>query len=285
MRDLLRWLFGLSEKNTQTSSEIARERLRLVLIQDRVELAPDMMQQMKQEILEVVSRYMVVEEDFVEFEVRRLEDLVMLVSNIREDGEVIGSIPDGEMLFHTDGSYEEHPYRYTFLYAIEVPRQGGDTLFANMHTAYDTLPETLKSRLRDLDAEHGFYTGPDVTSEMKEALRISDYAGRAVHPVFTRHEETSRPSLYISRMLTRRIVGLESEDSLLPFLFDHSERPEGIYRHVWTPGDLVMWDNRCTNHARDDFEPGERRLLRRTTCQGVKPERAVLHGQALLQEA
>lgn len=82
MRELLRWLFGLSEKDTQTSSEIARQRLRLVLIQDRIELAPDMMQQMKQEILEVVSRYMVVDDDFIEFEVRRLEELVMLVSNI-----------------------------------------------------------------------------------------------------------------------------------------------------------------------------------------------------------
>ena len=82
MRELLRWLFGLSENDRQTSSEIARQRLRLVLIQDRIELAPDMMQQMKQEILEVVSRYMVVEDDFIEFEVRRLEELVMLVSNI-----------------------------------------------------------------------------------------------------------------------------------------------------------------------------------------------------------
>ena len=82
MRELLRWLFGLSEKDIQTSSEIARQRLRLVLIQDRIELAPDMMQQMKQEILEVVSRYMVVDDDFIEFEVRRLEELVMLVSNI-----------------------------------------------------------------------------------------------------------------------------------------------------------------------------------------------------------
>lgn len=82
MRELFRWLFGLSGKNTQSSSEIARQRLRLALIQDRIELAPDMMQQMKQEILEVVSRYLVVEDDFIEFEVRRIEKLVLLVSNI-----------------------------------------------------------------------------------------------------------------------------------------------------------------------------------------------------------
>ncbi len=82
MRELLRWLFGLSGKNRQSSSEIARQRLRLVLIQDRIELSPEKMEQMKQEILEVVSRYMVVEDDFIEFEVRRLEELIMLVSNI-----------------------------------------------------------------------------------------------------------------------------------------------------------------------------------------------------------
>ena len=82
MRELLQWLLGFAYKESQTSSEIARQRLRLVLIQDRVELSPDVMQQMKQDILEVVSRYMVVDEDFIEFEVRRLEELIMLVSNI-----------------------------------------------------------------------------------------------------------------------------------------------------------------------------------------------------------
>ena len=82
MRELLQWLLGLAYKDRQSSSEIAKQRVRLVLIQDRVELAPDVMQQMKEEILEVVSRYMVVEDDFIEFEVRRLEELIMLVSNI-----------------------------------------------------------------------------------------------------------------------------------------------------------------------------------------------------------
>lgn len=82
MRELLRWLFGRPGQNRKTSSEIARQRLRLVLIQDRVELAPDKMEQMKQEILAVVSRYMVVDDDFIEFEVRRLDELIMLVSNL-----------------------------------------------------------------------------------------------------------------------------------------------------------------------------------------------------------
>ena len=82
MRELLRWLLGLADKSNESSSEVARQRMRLVLIQDRIDLSPDKMDQMKQEIWEVVSRYMVVDDDFLEFEVRRLDELVMLVSHI-----------------------------------------------------------------------------------------------------------------------------------------------------------------------------------------------------------
>ena len=103
---------------------------------------------------------------------QQLHKSVMLVTNIREDGKVIGSLLDGEMHFHTDGAYERDPYRYTMLYAMEVPREGGDTLFANMYRAYETLPEDLKERLAGAQAEQGFYTGVEVSDEMKQALRI-----------------------------------------------------------------------------------------------------------------
>ena len=82
MRELLRWLLGLAEKGSESSSDVARQRMRLVLIQDRIDLSPDKMEQMKREIWEVVSRYMVVDDDFREFEVRRLDELIMFVSNI-----------------------------------------------------------------------------------------------------------------------------------------------------------------------------------------------------------
>ena len=82
MRELLRWLLGLADKGSESSSDVARRRMRLVLIQDRIDLSPDKMDQMKQEIWEVVSRYMVVDDEFLEFEVRRLDELVMLVSHI-----------------------------------------------------------------------------------------------------------------------------------------------------------------------------------------------------------
>lgn len=207
---------------------------------------------------------------------RRAHQSVMLVSNIREDGVPIGSLPDGEMMFHSDGSYDEHPYRYTMLYALEVPSSGGNTLFANLYKAYDTLPDGLRRRLATARAEHGYYAGRHVTEAIKATLAIGPSSDSWVHPVFTAHEETGRPVLYVSRLLTRSIVGLpEAEsDALLDRLLDHAERRDLIYEHVWTPGDFVIWDNRCVNHARTDFSAGERRLLRRTTVQGVRPEPA-----------
>ena len=209
---------------------------------------------------------------------KQLHKSVMLVTNIREDGKVIGSLPDGEMHFHTDGAYETDPYRYTLLYAIEVPKTGGNTLFANMYTAYDTLDDDLKRRLAGVDAEHGFYTGVDVSDDMKSALGLGDYQSTARHPVFCAHEETGRTALYVNRLLTQCIADAADRESreILSRLFDHSERSEFVYEHIWTAGDFVMWDNRCTNHARTDFSAGERRLLRRTTVQGVAPAAAVI---------
>ena len=193
---------------------------------------------------------------------------IMLISNIREDGKPIGSLPDGEMMFHSDGAYAKRPFRYTLLYALEIPSRGGNTMFANMYRAYDTLPDDLKRKLAGCHAEHRYYAGT-VRKERPEA----SLTGVRTHPLFVAHEETGRTALYASRLMTARIPELSpgESDAVLTRLFDHAERPEFIYEHVWTPGDFLMWDNRCTNHARTDFSEGERRLLRRTTVLGNDP--------------
>jgi taurine dioxygenase len=208
---------------------------------------------------------------------RRSHESIMLISNIRENGEPIGSLPDGDMMFHSDGQYDEHPYRYTMLYALEVPSSGGNTLFANLYKAYETLPADLKERLRNVEAQHGYYAGRHVTPEILKTLRIERVADNWVHPVFTSHEETSRTVLYVSRLLTQALRGLSEDegDDILDQLLDHVEKPELVYEHVWLPGDFVIWDNRCLNHARTDFSAGETRLLRRTTVQGVRPDAAI----------
>ena len=189
---------------------------------------------------------------------------VMLVTNIRKDGKVIGSLPDGEMHFHSDGAHRDVPYRATTLFGIKIPSQGGDTLFANLAAAYEALPEATRSRLDGLMARHR-YNYNAVSRDAFDESR-SDLS-EATHSLIRVHPDTGRRSLYLSRLMTRYIVDMDraESDALLDELFDHAEKPEFVYAHKWTPGDLVMWDNRTVNHARTDFSPGEPRLLRRYT--------------------
>ena len=197
---------------------------------------------------------------------------VMLVSNIRENGRPIGSLPDGEMHFHSDMCFIEIPAKGTFLYAIEIPRQGGDTLFLNMYRAYETLPEATKARLVGLRALNSFSHGYSGATVRGTNTRNPEDR-HAIHPVVRTHPETGRQALYVNRLMTWEIEGMDDAESndLLDELFDHIEQETFIYRHKWRVGDLVLWDNRCTLHARTDFSSAERRLLRRVVIQGDKP--------------
>ncbi|MDB5650746.1 MAG: hypothetical protein JWL62_2266 [Hyphomicrobiales bacterium] len=195
---------------------------------------------------------------------------VMWISNIRENGKLVGALPDGEMNFHTDQSHQETPCSGTMLHALEVPSVGGNTLFANCYTAYETLPDDIKAKPEGKLATHG-YDYDNASTQRGTVLR--EGVPHATHPVVRTHPETGRKSLYVNRLMTLRIEGMdpaESED-LLNDLFDHSERPEFVYEHVWKPHDLLLWDNRCTLHARTDFSAAERRLMRRVTILGERP--------------
>ncbi len=199
------------------------------------------------------------------------DDSVMFVTNIRENGQPIGTLPDGEMMFHSDGAYDADPYKFTMLYAIELPSHGGDTLFADMYRAFDTLPQHLKEKLHGRNAVHGYYAGSVV-----KGVNHGAYSGEVDHPIFIRHPDTGRTAIFASRLMTVAIEGLPQSESntLLEELFAHMEAPENVYRHKWTLNDFVIWDNRCTIHARTDFPHVERRLLRRTVVQGIRPQMA-----------
>ena len=193
---------------------------------------------------------------------------VMLISNIRQDGKPIGALPDGEMQFHTDQCHQAVPAKATLLYAIEIPSHGGNTLFANAYAAYATLPDDIKARIEGRRALNAY----DKDSTQRTA-RYDNAASSCRHPVVRTHPATGRKALYVNRLMTREIEGLSraESDALLEKLFDHQEQQQFVYEHVWRPGDLLMWDNRCTLHARTDFPAGERRLLRRVTILGEKP--------------
>jgi taurine dioxygenase len=196
-------------------------------------------------------------------------ELTMLVSNIRENGKLIGSLPDGEMHFHSDFCYLEKPAKGTFLFAIEVPSQGGDTLFLNMYKAYETLPPALKSRVEGRKAVNAYlYESP--TREINGAKLDLSIAPHFAQPMVRTHPDTRRKALYVNRLMTWTVEGMEQAEgnALLDQLLDHIEQDQFIYAHHWRVGDLVLWDNRCTLHARTDFSNKERRLLRRHVVSG-----------------
>ena len=195
---------------------------------------------------------------------------IMLISNIRENGEPIGALPDGEMMFHHDMIHREFPATGTFLYSVEIPSTGGNTLFASGYAAYETLDPEVRDRLEGRKAFHHYNYGSTMKGDDRGVEAFAEYS----HPVFRTHEETGRKAVYVNRLMTERVLDMEPEESrrLLNKLFDHAERREFVYEHVWRKGDLLLWDNRCSSHARTDFPSTERRLMLRTTLKGnVRP--------------
>ncbi len=194
---------------------------------------------------------------------------IMLISNVRENGEPIGALPDGDMMYHHDMLHNANPHKATVLYSVDVPSEGGNTLFANLYKAYETLPDEVRDPLEGHDAFHHYHFG---TTHRDGEEGIEAFA-ESEHPVFLTHNETGRRAVYVNRLMTRSIVGMDKGQSnqLLDRLFDHSENPEFVYAHQWQKGDLLVWDNRCSMHARTDFLTAERRLLWRTTVQDAPP--------------
>ena len=195
---------------------------------------------------------------------------ILYVSNIRVDGKLTGVLPDGEMYFHTDQCYLERPAMASMLYAIEIPSRGGNTLYANCFKAYETLPDDMKRRLKGKRALNA-YDYDNAPTLRADAL--PDGVKQFAHPIVRTHPATGRKSLYVNRLMTWSILDMAPDESraLLGYLFDHQERREFVYEHKWTPGDVILWDNRSCLHARTDFDPTERRRLRRVTVNGDVP--------------
>jgi len=198
----------------------------------------------------------------------RLLPGIMMISNIRENGEPIGALPDGEMMFHHDMIHAEVPSKGTLLYSVEIPSAGGNTLFASGYAAYDTLDPAIRARLEGKTALHHYNYGSTIRGDSRGVAAFAE----SKHPVFRTHDETGRKAVYVNRLMTVKIEGLPEDESerLLNAVWDHSERPEFVYEHVWNVGDLLLWDNRCSTHARTDFPSTERRLMLRTTLKGTE---------------
>ena len=221
---------------------------------------------------------------FGELQYHVLQDYAMaghpelfVISNIRKDGTAIGRAGAGQY-WHSDLSYVAEPSLGSIMYAIEIPPTGGDTMFANMYKAYDTLSEPMKRLLEGLKAEHDFaYTqATQIASKTYTRPASADQLAKVPpvqHLVIRTHPESKRKALYVNPGMTTRIVDLASDESraILDFLFAHSTKPQFVYRHQWQIGDVVFWDNRSSMHcAIDDYGERDRRLMVRTTIKDAR---------------
>lgn len=202
---------------------------------------------------------------------------ILVVSNIKENGAPIG-LGDAGHYWHSDLSYKDLPSLGSLLHAQELPAEGGDTLFADMHLAYDSLPAALKSAIEGKQAEHSYlakYEELRQRSPWRPALTAQqiEEVKPAVHPVVRTHPETGRKALFVSEHFTTRIIGLPEDESreLLAQLFAHSVLPAHVYRHQWREHDMVFWDNRSLMHLAAGTPDHLRRKLYRTTIEGDKP--------------
>jgi taurine dioxygenase len=194
-----------------------------------------------------------------------------IVSNVVENGEAIGSLGSGELVWHTDMSYLDDPPKASMLYAIEIPPAGGNTSFCSMYAAWETLPADVKQRCAGLRIKHdGTYNSGGYLREGVTATDDPRNSPGAVHPLVCRHPESTRQGLYLGRRRNAYLVGLALQDSeaLLDVLWAHVDDPALAWTQVWRKGDLVMWDNRCTMHKRDVFDGMSRRVMHRTQIKG-----------------
>jgi len=195
-----------------------------------------------------------------------------IISNVIENGLAIGGLGDGEAVWHTDSSFFDLPPTASILYSLEIPPAGGNTGFANMYLALDTMPAPLCAQVAGKTIKHDKrytaggqlrhgYTG-------QEDLRTSPGTN---HPIVRKHDETGHLALYLGRRPHAYVNGLplQESESLLDALWAHATQPEFTWHHEWRVGDIVIWDNRCVMHRRDAFDPQARRILHRTQCKGT----------------
>ena len=202
---------------------------------------------------------------------------VLVISNIKQDGKPIG-LGDAGAYWHSDLSYMPRPSLGSMLHAQELPAEGGDTLFANQHHAWDALPAALRDAVAGRRAEHWYLCKyaelqrrnpwrPDLTPAQIEAVPP------VAQPIVRTHPETGRRALFVSEHFTTRVLGVPEDESraLLAELFAHTTRDELVYRHRWQPGDMVFWDNRSLMHLAGGAPDHLRRRLNRTTIEGDEP--------------
>lgn len=208
---------------------------------------------------------------------------ILVVSNIRENGEAIGVLGSAEALWHTDMSYIEMPPKASLLYAIETPDHGGETSFLDMHHACERLDSDTLERISSMHIKH------DGSTNSAGYLRLGsvdsddprETAGH-IHPVVIDHPETGRKALYLGRRHRAWIadMALDQSEAELDRLWHQTLDNARIWTQHWMPGDLVIWDNRAVMHQRNPFDDQARRRMHRTQVRGESVPIGAKHSDA-----
>lgn len=201
------------------------------------------------------------------------------VSNVDESGNIVPPTDTAwqylnqSWRWHTDSSFREVPSKGSILHGIEITREGGSTLFANMYAAYEALSDEMKDRIEGLWVihahDHILRTAPELAGKIDQGTY--DDLPPVRHPLVKRHPVTGRKSLFLSPHTMVTIEGMEDSEArtLLDELTAHSIDERFVYRHVWEPHDVIMWDNRCTMHSVEPFDNRTtRRIMHRVTLVG-----------------
>lgn len=226
---------------------------------------------------------------------------ILRVNNlVGADGVAEGTGASASLEWHSDYSYVPHVGKESFLEAIEIPAKNPpQTCFANQYAAFESLPKAMADRLRPLFAHHSItgygkggedmqVTGAPMDAEgFREEFKAKNARNarlgvarvpipQAVHPVILRHPDTGREILYVSKGITRSIIGMPKDESsaLLKELAAHSTQPENVYNHDWQTGDMMMFDTLGTLHRRDAWNASERRVMRQMSTLWTPPAHA-----------
>lgn len=195
---------------------------------------------------------------------------IAVISNVVENGRAKGSLGNSELVWHQDMSYNDLPPKASLLYSVEVPSNGGETLFHSLYHAFEAMPEKLRARLRTLKCKH------DATRNSSGQLRkgfddtySNESRPGAIHPMVIRHPGSGREALCLGRRPNAWIVGLSDteSDALLDEVWAYVEDGGVHWAQQWQRGDIVLWDNRCVLHRRGQLDPSTRRHMHRTQVQ------------------
>jgi taurine dioxygenase len=205
---------------------------------------------------------------------------IIALANRGEEG--TKPIANGGAYWHSDITYKARPPMASLLYALEVPPEGGDTLYCDMLSSYRDLDATVRSRIDGLNAVHGYLNRFLASRRIDDSFEQAAFTlseqqkaelAEVVHPVVRTHPETGRRALFVNEGFTLRIDGMADAESqaLLDELYAHATQPRHLYRHEWRVGDAVFWDNRVTMHKATHYDRRYARRMHRTTVQGDVP--------------